>query len=373
MMSGDELRQPFVEIPAHIEKALTGAVARRLEIALGERGLLLAANRAAEAEAEAAQQGARLLTCVIDRCYPAIREGRSEIKFESEPDRLAAALAFGAVTARVLAPVEDHSDELSGSVELTCALLNLGVGLVDSLCDQDVATGRALLELIEEHDLVMRAEEPRGRGWLRGTLPPALAPDHAVVFTVDVIEVFFETLHATFPRDEWCQQRRAVGTQLQAALEAERRSVNYLMDQSAPQQLIECSRLTSVIPFQIIEALARGCHPPTERTAGTAIGEAVWRIDDLVDLCQDAHCGALNSVLLAALDGAGRSRGERDGRGALERLLTSTDIADTAAHAAESLRAGLQLAYRGRATDEDDLPGGVFLYFIQRYAGIPPR
>jgi hypothetical protein len=360
-------------IPAHIEKALTEAVAERLEIELGARGLLLTTDRSMAAHAEAADRGARLLTDVLDRCYPAIRQGRGEVTFDSASDRLEAALAFGAVTARVLGPIErEDVEETSGPVELACALLNLGVGLVDSLCDHDVTTGRALLELVDEHDLIMRALEPRGRGWLRGTLPRALAHDHTVAFTVDIIEVFFETLHALFPDDGSLQERRAVGMQLGAALQAEHRSVNYATDRSAHQQLIECSRLTSVLPFQIIEVLAGGGHVPSERTAGTALGEAVWRIDDLVDLCQDAHSGALNSILLGAMHEPGRP-GDGDLVGALERLLASTEIAETAARAAETLRNGLQLAGRDSGAGVDHRPRAVFLYFIQRYAGIAPR
>jgi hypothetical protein len=252
-------------------------------------------------------------------------------------------------------------------------MFNLGIGLVDGLCDEDAETGRDLLELVGGQCLVKAAEEPRERGWLRVTLQPALADDPTVAFTVDIIEAFFETLHVVYPDDAWLQQRRGVGTQLAAALEAERRSVIRSMDQTARKQLLECSRLTSVIPFQIIEALAGGNHAPTERTAGTLLGEAMWRIDDLVDLCPDARRGALNGVLLAATEEPGHPRGGRDLVAALERLLASTDIACAAAQAAESLLAGLQLAGGGRATAQDHLPSLSFLHFIQRYAGIAPR
>jgi hypothetical protein len=359
----------LVEIPARIEHAVGDAVARQLETELGDRGLLLAADDLVAAEAEAAQHGARLLAGVIQRCYPISSQGGRavEIEFESEhyAARLEAALAFGAVTARVLAPGRrdrEHAD----SVELLCAMFNLGIGLVDGLCDEDAGTGGALLELVEGQDLPRAAEEPRERGWLRATLPAALAEDHTVAFTVDIIEAFFETLHAVYPDDQWVQQRRGVGTQLEAALEAEHRSVIRSADETTREQLIECSRLTSVIPFQVIESLARGDHARTERTAGTLLGEAMWRIDDLVDLCQDARSGALNGVLLAGED----EPGDRNLVAALERLLASTAIAGAAEQAAESLLAGLHLAGGGRATAQDHPPSRSFLQFIQRYAGI---
>jgi hypothetical protein len=343
-----------VKIPADVEHAVNNAVARRLEAELGDRGLLLGADELAEAEAEAAQLGARLLAGVMHRCYPTSAHGDGTLALEFESDRqaarLEAALAFGAVTARVLGP---------GPVELLCAIFNLGIGLVDSLCDEDAETGVAVLELIQEQDLVKAVAEPRGRGWLRAVLPPALADDYTAAFTVDIIEVFFETLHDAYPNGAWLEHRRAVGTQLESALEAERGSFAGSMDRTPGEQLLECSRLTSVLPFQIIEALAGGDHARTDPTAGTLLGEAMWRIDDLVDLCQDARSGALNGVLLAA--------DEREPVAALARLLASRDIAGAAAQAAGSLRAGFDRASPDRADARD------FLYFIQRYAGIGPR
>jgi hypothetical protein len=366
-----------VEIPARIEQAVSDAVAQHLETELGDRGLLLAADGLAAAEAEAAQRGARLLTCAIHRCYPISRQGGRALAFEFESERdaarLGAALAFGAVTARMLGPGKRDLEQFADSVELLCAMFNLGIGLVDGVCDEDAETGGALLELVQGHDLAKAAEEPRARGWLRATLPPALADDHTVAFTVEIIETFFATLHAVYPNDAWLQQRRGVGTQLGSALEAERQSVIGSVNHTTREQLIECSRLTSVIPFQIIEALAGGDHAPTERTAGTLLGEAMWRIDDLVDLCQDARRGALNGVLLAAAEEPGHPVGECDLVAVLESLLASTDIACAAALAAESLLAGLQLADGGRATAQDHLHSLSFLHFIQRYAGIAPR
>ena len=354
-----------MEIPARIEQSVSDAVARHLETELGERGLLLTADGLAAAEAEAAHRGAHLRTCVLHQCYPMIRQGSGAVEFESEHTaaRLDAALVFGAVTARVLA--KRDVERFAGSVELLCAMFNLGIGLVDGLCDDDAETGGALLELVQGSDLAKAAEEPRARGWLRSMLPPTLVENPTVGFTVDLIEAFFETLHAVYPDDGWLQQRRRVGTQLGAALEAERKSVIRSADQTAREELIDCSRLTSVLPFQIIETLAGGDHAP-EPTTGTRLGEAMWRIDDLVDLCQDARRGSLNGILLAAATGAGRP-GERDLLAALERLLDSTDVACAAADAAENLLAGLQLA------GDDHQGTASFLHFIQRYAGIAPH
>jgi hypothetical protein len=267
------------------------------------------------------------------RCYSWM--GR-EVDFHFETDetaeRLAAALAFGSVTARVLgrAPVP--------GVDVLSAVFNLGIGLVDNVCDEDAEAGTALLERVRRHDLVEASAAPRERGWLRGG---ALGSDHAVAFTLDVIETFFQTLHEIFSGNEWAERRRRIGDQLDAALEAEHRTVARPAGGDVAD-LVECSRLTSVLPFEIVETIAGG------QGAGTLLGEAMWRIDDLVDLPQDARSGALNSVLLQAPD--------------IDHLLTSGEIARTAVRAAEDLEAALARA--------DDRAGRSFLFFVQRYAGL---
>jgi hypothetical protein len=322
-----------------IEQAVRDAVVHQIETELARHGLLLTADRLAMAEAEVARLGARLLTSVVDACYPGGEALVVEFESEGEAARIEAALAFGAVTAGVLIL---HPEQ---PVELLCAMFNLATGLVDGLCDGDAETGRRLLALLQRHRLAEAAEELRPRGWLRAGIPPALGADPSVAFTVELLETFFETVHAVYPDDELFS--RALGAKLDAALEAERRSVEWSAA-TLREQLIECSRRTSVLPFQIIQTLATGDHAPVESSAATLLGEAMWRIDDLVDLCQDARSGALNGVLLAA---AG-----------LEDLLDSTDIAEAAGQAAESLLAGLRLAGGGHHDQ--------FLCFIQRYAGI---
>ena len=357
-----------VEIPAHIEQAVGDAVARHLETELGDRGLLLTADGLETASVEAARRGRALLPRIIARCYPGDPQASVAPTVEFESDHAAArietALAFGAATADALSRGERNAGPSASSIEVTCAMFNLGIGLVDGLCDEDAAIGEALLALVQGQDLAAASEAPRERGWLRAEVPPALAEDPAAAFTVAIIEAFFETLHDSYPDDAWLTLRRDVGTQLCAALAAERQSVVRSPAETTREQLIECSRLTSVLPFQIIETLVCGRETPREPSAGTRLGEAMWRIDDLVDLCDDARSGSLNGVLLAATPDGGR-RGERDLLAALERLLASTDIACAAAEAAEWLLAGLRLG-----DSPDDHP--LFLHFVQRYAGITP-
>lgn len=354
-----------VDIPARIEQAVSDAVVYHLETEFGGRGLLLTTEALVAAEAHLAQRGTRLLTRVIQRCYPMAQACTLKFESEHEASRIGAALAFGAVTAVALVEANGDAEQLESSVELICAMFNLGIGLVDSLCDSDPKTGAALLELVHERGLVGIAERPRTRGWLRATVPLAFAQDSTVAFAVEIIETFFETLHAAYPGDEWLRLRRGVGTQLGAALEAEQHSIARSAYQTPRTELIEYSRRTSVLPFQIIETLVGIHHTADEPTPGTQLGEAMWRIDDLVDLCDDARSGALNSLLLRAATGVARP-GERDLVDALEHLLESTDIERAAVEAAELLQVGL-----GRGNDH--VHTASFLSFIQRYAGIAPR
>jgi hypothetical protein len=350
-------------MPASKEHVLSDAIASLLEAELAGRDRLLGKGAFASSEAEAVREGASLLAEAMRRCHPALRDG-PDVQFDFADDctapRLAAALAFGAVTARVLAPRSSERNA-GAEVQLLCAIFNLGIGLVDSVCDDDADTGRALLELVSRHDLVDASAEPRERGWLRGATPPTLARDYAVAFTVEVIETFFETLHSVYQGDGWSECRRAVGTRLEAALDAERQTlVRPGPGDTRVAELIGCSRATSVLPFQIIETIALGADSPAAGSAGTLLGEAMWRIDDLVDLCDDARSGALNGLLLEAT-----AEGARYDATAHERLLASGKIARAAAQAAADLDSSLQQAQDDRAVDS-------FLYFVQRYAGIAP-
>ena len=221
---------------------------------------------------------------------------------------------------------------------------------------------RPCSQLVQGQDLAAASEAPRERGWLRAEATSgARRGSGGGIHGRRSSRPSSRPCTTRYPDDAWLTLRRGVGTQLCAALAAERQSVVRSPDETTREQLIECSRLTSVLPFQIIETLAGGAGTAQEPSAGTRLGEAMWRIDDLVDLCDDTRTGALNAVLLAATPDAGR-RGERDLLTALERLLASTDIACAAAEAAEWLLAGLRLG-----GSPDDHP--LFLHFVQRYAG----
>jgi hypothetical protein len=365
-----------MQIPASLEQEIGDAVASNLERELARRCLVLAADEVAAAEVEAERVGARLLVAVVDQCYSFVGHGGSPaFAFDSDQTatRLQAALAFGAITGRVLSPTRARGIALREPIELLSAVFNVGIGLIDSVCDEDPVVGRRLLELVAEPDLATAAERELPRRWLRARFPACLERDATIAFTVDIIECFFATLHAAYPGKTGLDLRREIGTHLAAALQAERVSAAGLKSSYTRDRLRECSRLTSVLPFEIIETLVGAGDRRRLPTPGASLGEAMWQIDDLVDLCEDAGRGALNSLLISGAPGVWDPSDERTMVGVLERLLASSDIAEAAGRAAENLQLGLERA-GGRRPGKDRPPATPdFLRFIQDYAGIPPR
>ena len=322
--------------------------------ALGARHLLLDAADLRRANDDVVARGERLLAAFVEQRYPlACFEGR-RIRFGSEADaqRLGAALAFGAVAAEVLAaaPVPE-------AIGLLCAEFNLGIGLVDSLCDERPPLGHALLAALQSVDLGRAAEVSLPSHGVRASWPPLLAGDAAAAFAAEVIEAFFETLQLALPGVAGLAERRAVGAQLRSALAAEQGSVAGRI--ASREQLRAYSRLTSVLPFEIIGGLSGG---PAASRAATSLGLAMWRIDDLVDLRQDLRTGALNGVLLG-IDAVCATPAD-----ALATLLAGATIETECDRAADDLAAGL-----GPLPITDGAHAAArraFLGFVQGYAGL---
>ena len=323
------------------------------------------------AAAETERSGKALLRDLLTQLYPAARPGTvgSTIEFGTPEvaQRIERALSFGAVTARLLAPPRRGGDEPGASLDLLCGTFNLGVGLVDGICDGSPAVGRRLLQQIRAADVLATARGQQTEGGVLAGLPAPLASDATVVFAGRVIDGFFEQLHSRDPDGQNDQLRRTVGTLMARALEAESQSICGTAAPDDAAKLVEWSRGTSVLPFQIIEHLATAGSELPPKTAGTLVGEAMWKIDDLVDLVEDAATGSLNAVLLPTVE----QRSVDSRRGGLATVLTSGIIPRTAAQAVQALEAGVSSA-PGMGTD-----GGAcdaFLLFVQRYAGIadPP-
>jgi hypothetical protein len=344
-----------------LESEIDVTVTRHLETQLGARGLLLSSADLTLAESTTGALGRRLTTRLLQQCYPDAVGLTVEFERTGDITRIGAALAFGAVTSRVLARTDGRPPG-SLRTEYVCAIFNLAIGLVDGICDGDVDTGTQLLANIFDADLIEAAVRRRDRGWLHAALPDFLASDDAVAFTASVTEAFYDSLH-----DLYADQpvvRRIVGEQLAEALKAETDSVRDPFTALSPERRVECSRTTSVLPFNIIDTITTARPAVVVPSTATMLGEAIWRIDDLVDIVDDARSGALNGVLLEAC----RRRGRHDGYDItdLSEVLGPTGIASAAAEAADRLHDGLGF---GTTAPDDRL---AYLGFVQRYAGIEP-
>lgn len=362
-----------MEIPQQLRVAIIELVNDSLRAELDSRGLLLTRAAAFSATEEAERLGAALLLRLIIHLFPRVQpDGRATaIEFDN-PDvtkRIALALTFGAVTARLLTtpqPPTDESHDPDASLDLLCAMFNLGIGLVDGVCDGTPALGRQLLREIRASDVSAAARKGWTRDRMLSALPTHLASDPTVVFTARVIEGFFDLLHSRHPVGHADSLRHRIGALMEQALEAESQSVCRTAGLGDVDQMVEWSRRTSVLPFQVIEHLATGAPNLAPVTAGTLLGEAMWRIDDLVDLADDAASGSLNAVLLNMR----RQWGTASTPDVLTKALTSGVIPLTAAHAVQLLDSGLAAASgSGTPGEERD----VFVSFVQRYAGIPHR
>jgi hypothetical protein len=350
-----------LKIPGALEDEIDVAVTRHLETELGARGLLLSSADLAIAESTTAALGRRLMARLLQQCYPEADDLTVEFERTGDIARIGAALAFGAVTSRVLARADGRARRPL-STEYVCGVFNLAIGLIDGICDGDVDTGTQLLANIFDADLYAAATRRRDHGWLHTSLPNFLATDDAVAFTVSVTEAFYDNLHDLYADQP--EVRRIVGEQLADALKAESDSVQDPFAVLSPERRVECSRTTSVLPFNIIETITTAGRAVAVPSRATVLGEAIWRIDDLVDIVDDARSGALNAVLLDA----GRRRGHHGGydMADLSAVLASSGIESAAAEAADRLQAGLGM---GAIAPDDRF---AYLGFVQRYAGIEP-
>ena len=306
------------------------AARAQLRAALDDRGLLLGeADLVAGIEAAAAL-GRRLLTDVVERAYRDVLASRASVRIafghSGTGPRMGMALAFGALVARLVRPV--GARPFPDEPDLLCAVFNLGIGLVDSLCDASPHEGLPLLCALGELDLPgLVAPE----GGLATTVCPDLLADPTVAFTVRVVGLFFDQVHSVLSGDDSRGARSRVGLLLADALAAERRSVGRGSGGDG-ESLVETSRRTSVLPFQTLSILAGGAPDGPAWATATALGEAMWRVDDLVDVGQDAESGALNSLLVAG--------GDLDAR-----------ICVAAREAAEQLATALEVAPGGAAAN----------------------
>ena len=327
-----------LKIPRTLESAIDAAVSRHLEAELGDRSLLLTSADLAIAEAKTAILGRRLMTSVLKQCYPEADGLTVEFERTGDIGRIGAALAFGAVTSRVFASSVGDRSRRQAAIELLCGTFNLAIGLVDGICDADVATGEQLLDHFHDADLVGAASHRRGPGWLHAEMPLFLAADDGVAFTISVTEAFFENLHNIYADN--ADVRRIVGEQLADALKAETASVRRPLTALSAERRIDAPEQLRYCPSRS----SRRSRPPVvphrqrERCWAKRCGVSTILSTSLMTPVTDA----LNAVLLDA--SALRGMQDRYEIADLQAVLASSRIASAAAEAADRLRDGLRLA-----------------------------
>ena len=183
------------ELRAHTEDT----VRRHIGTALEQRGLLCGAAVLEESDAYVAAHARDLPKRALPLWYPEL-DGPVGVAVNfgdaHTSARAGGALAFGAVAATLMAPA--HA-AVAGPATMACGLFNLGVGLVDGLCDSEPPAGTLLLDIVESGDLQGATERPRARGWLLAALPRRLATHPSLSFTLRVMEAFLELVHLVFP------------------------------------------------------------------------------------------------------------------------------------------------------------------------------
>jgi hypothetical protein len=203
--------------------------------------------------------------------------------------RLPYIVAFGAGYAGVLLALVPGRLSQHSAVRGLSALFNLGIVLVDTIMDDPERFGR--------FEAIFRPTDLKAR--LAG-VKPSSAPSTSATSEMSVlgqlIDAFFEGVQRLAAGSE-PSCLTALGSALSAAYAGQLRSIGAVRDEAAV-------RAKSVAPFLVAPSLiglAQSDEDPRQLIAiGTHVGEAFWRIDDLVDFCQDQHRGDPNILALRA-------------------------------------------------------------------------
>jgi Squalene-hopene cyclase C-terminal domain/Prenyltransferase and squalene oxidase repeat len=286
-------------------RSLDLEIRRCLARSLGRHGLLLTADEQQVLRTAEFLRGAR-----IERALQALGldppwdERGSGINARRR-NRLARVLAFGATTAGILggdAPARPGTAEQLG---VLCALLNLGISLIDHIWDAGGTDCEVLDQLLTGELLIDACVAPDALVALRRRIDASAIESTRARTALQVVSLFFLTLHALFP-DRSAPVRDAIGLQLVRALEAERSTIDWQRSGLSGERLLAAARAKSVLPFEIIELASRssrspdsGSHPGGDTELGRRLGRAIAQLDDLVDLRRDAQSGDLNHVLLS--------------------------------------------------------------------------
>jgi hypothetical protein len=202
--------------------------------------------------------------------------------------------AIGTVCADLLA-VDGHAREASVS---WCGRFNLGISLIDWLCDEAAVPPSAIACL----PAFARLTATRRRG------PP---PTHdAAVFLDGLAHELLVELADDVGPPRRREPRSALWPTLRRMLRAELALAGPgFFGPEAPPSALTLLRLKSVEPFRVMaeRTLAGACASPRDtrvkaaRRIGRAIGECVWLVDDADDLWRDLDARHGNRFIAAAV------------------------------------------------------------------------
>ncbi len=182
-----------------------------------------------------------------------------------------------------------------------CARFNLGISLIDWLCDEAGVPARDIAKLPSLAPLSRRRTAVRPRG------------DPVISFLDELAADLLQELVREAGPPRRGEPRSAVWPSLRRLLRAELAAADPdFFDPAHPRAALPVLRLKSVEPFRIMaeRTVSRADEAPSAsrvsdaRQIGRAIGECIWLADDADDLWRDldAGCGNLFVAEAAAAD-----------------------------------------------------------------------
>lgn len=285
-----------------------------------------------------------------------------------DPATLRSVHGFGFVMGGVFADLLDVRGHHRKSSIGWCARFNLGISLIDWLCDEANVPARDIAELPSLAPLCRRRASVRPYGHPAVSFLDNLAADLLQELTREA-----GPPGRGEPRSAlWPSLRRLLRAELAAAEPG-------FFDPAHPRAALPVLRLKSVEPFRIMaeRTISSGDEKPCAsrvseaRQIGRAIGECIWLADDADDLWRDldAGCGNLFVAEATAADAMVVSADEKAVVDiAVVRVLRRERLAERLATRAVG-RLARALSSAPCAERERDLAAGLVGAALTRWSG----
>lgn len=210
--------------------------------------------------------------------------------------RVPAVLALGHELGACLHMLSSGDEATARRIGERCALLNLGISIVDVICDNLPDIASRLGELLDENRLRALGKEDIAAAQLRYDAAGLEQRELRLLLTIVAAFFSFE-----LKDDRSSAEEDGLVSLLVRAYRAEMRSVSpaTLMCGEA----LAVAREKATLPFVVIGEIARdpaspaGQRLPMDRLVED-IAVTFWLTDDVVDLASDVRSGALNALLV---------------------------------------------------------------------------